>query len=479
MKTLPGIALSLGAVVGTTLVGATLAAIDESFPVGQLLEGVATVPDPTQTYTLYLPSSYVPDRRFPALLIFDPRGRATMAAELFREAAEEHQWILLSSNDTRSDGPMEPNVRAVNALWPEVHERFSTDPERIYAAGFSGGAMLAYALASKTGELAGVIGAGGRLEAANRSQRVTFPHFAAVGDTDFNYSEMRLMDSLLQKWGAPHRLEVFDGPHGWMPQEIARRALGWMEIQAMRSDLRPDDTDLVTRLFEEELAHARGLAGSGSQLEALRSLESTVDAFLGLHDAEAVDRVRKKAHELSASPLVNQARKDEKKWDGFEKRYFRSLGWLDGALSGSGIGSEDALSVSEISVRLDVRGLRKSAKEDSYRGTVATRILETIFTRFSFYRMRALFAAGDFRQAATVLSIATEIKPERPDTWYNLACAHARSSNSKKALDALARAVDAGFSNIGLLESDSDLESLREKPGYLEIRDQLRSASGE
>ena len=34
---------------------------------------------------------------------------------------------------------MEPNLVALNALWPEIHVRYPSDPERIHAAGFSGG----------------------------------------------------------------------------------------------------------------------------------------------------------------------------------------------------------------------------------------------------------------------------------------------------------------------------------------------------
>ena len=92
------------------------------------------------------PAATRPRGRWPALLVLDPRGRSVVAASLFREAAEAHGWILLSSNDTRSDGPAEPNVKALQALWPEVHERYATDPRRIYAAGFSGTGMVAWDL---------------------------------------------------------------------------------------------------------------------------------------------------------------------------------------------------------------------------------------------------------------------------------------------------------------------------------------------
>jgi poly(3-hydroxybutyrate) depolymerase len=167
------------------LAGAQAATPHATLPLGQLVEGMRCESDPSQTYTLYLPSAYTPARRWPALLIFDPRGRSVVAAELFREAAEAHGWILVSSNDTRSDGPMDANTKAVQALWPEVHLRYASDPRRIYASGFSGGGMLAYELGRSTDSLAGVIASG--LAGLTLRHRIEFASFGAAGDTDFNY----------------------------------------------------------------------------------------------------------------------------------------------------------------------------------------------------------------------------------------------------------------------------------------------------
>src|SRR5688572_25031151 len=121
-----------------------------------LTENVATRTDPAQTYTLVLPSSYDPAKKHPLLFVLDPRGRGTLAAEIFREAADEHGWILISSNNTMSDGPWEPNERAIRALYPEV-ERYAADPKRLYATGFSGTAAVAWSFGIRSRGLAGVI----------------------------------------------------------------------------------------------------------------------------------------------------------------------------------------------------------------------------------------------------------------------------------------------------------------------------------
>ncbi len=104
---------------------------------------------------------------------------------------------------------------------------------------------------------------------------------------------------------------------------------------------------------------------------------------------------------------------------------------------------------------------------------VDQRILETLFTQLSFYRTRELFAAKDWQAAATVLRIAVEIKPQRAGVWYKLACALARGRSPKKALSALGRAVEAGFSDAEILRNDPDLESIRDRVDFREILDQV------
>ncbi len=188
-------------------------------PFGEMVEGIACHSDPTQTYTLYIPSTYTSDLRLPVLLVFDPRGRSLLAAELFRDAAETYGWIIVSSDNTRSDRPWEPNLAAIQALWPEIHSRIPADFQRIYATGFSGGVAVATVLARTTGEIAGIIGCGG-LNLANHSMTASCSFFSTAGNADFNFREMHRLDEFLAEQGNPHRLVIFEGSHTWMPPAV-------------------------------------------------------------------------------------------------------------------------------------------------------------------------------------------------------------------------------------------------------------------
>jgi len=457
--------LALGAMPVTALLAAAALAAAQAkaplgtLPLGQLVEGIRCESDATQSYTLYLPEAYSPARRWPALLVLDPRGRSVLAAELFRAAAEAHGFILLSSNDTRSDGPMAVNTKALQALWPEVHRRYASDPRRIYAAGFSGGGMLAYELGRRTDGLAGVIASGSRWEGAHFDERVAFPCFGAAGDTDFNYSPMRAVHARLREWGTPERLVVFEGRHQWMPAELAAEALVWMELLAMKSGLRPPDRDFAASRLAQQLARARALEAQGRPLDALGRFESAARTFDGLAD---VAEARREAARVAALAATKSARREQSAWDRYEQGTSRVLARAYRKL----LGSDPPLLAAAFRGEVQLDELRRHAAAPGYEGVVGRRLLYTLATETGFYMARELLARKENTRALAALAVATEATPDRPVYWYNLACVQARLGGRRQALDALERAVAAGYSDRAAMAADLDLASLREEERF-------------
>src|SRR2546423_11622446 len=65
---------------------------------GKVAPKVACEKDATQTYALYLPSTYTPKSQWPVLYAFDPSARGLVPVERFREAAEKYGFIVAGSN---------------------------------------------------------------------------------------------------------------------------------------------------------------------------------------------------------------------------------------------------------------------------------------------------------------------------------------------------------------------------------------------
>ena len=426
---------------------------------GTLIENVVTQADPGQTYTLFLPADLDPTDIRPLLLVFDPRGRGTFAAEIFREAAGEFGWILMSSNGTRSDVvDDDPNGRALRAILPEI-ARYPVDPARIYAAGFSGTVPVAWTLGIRTGELAGIIAVGARHLRELPPATFPFPQYGFAGETDFNNSDMRGVHAELERAGRLHRFEQFPGSHAWIPDALGRDAIAWFEVLAMKDGKRRRDDALLATLFERDTLAAALAEADGRKLEALRRLRAILRTYEGLMDVGAV---RASIAMLEKDPAVKRAERDEKQADRFEE-LTRSQVFAKVPLMLASFREGEAVPTpARFSSELRIADLTRRASRDGAEAMAARRLLESIHVQLSFYLMRDFFARREYSIAAASLGAALEIHPDRPHIWYNLGAAQARMGDKKHALQSLGKAIELGYADASHLLSDDDYATLRD-----------------
>ena len=415
------------------------------------------------------PARTDPDRTWPILYAFDARSDGRFVAELFRAGAERYGFIVASSNNSASDGPTEPNVTSMRAMWADTHERFPIDDKRVYAAGFSGTVRFACVMAAASpGTIAGIIAAGAGFPFDMKPTRDTpFLYFGTVGDRDFNYYEVMDLDEQLTDLALPHRVELYPGPHQWMPEELATKALAWMEVQAMKKGTRPKDPALIQALWEDDLRRAKALESSGQAadtLEAHRLNSGMAEDFRGLLDPELLNGVAIKVSEIAASPSFKREREARRERDRRDKEY---LARAPQALSTSDLAEAiEGLRIYELK--------RKAESADKAESLSARRLLNTILGQTSFYLPRMFTEQGNHERAIFVLSIAAEIVPDSPEVWYELAASHARKGAKKKALENLRKAVAKGWRDLSRLEQEAAFEPLRQDKGYRELVAEIR-----
>ena len=81
------------------LFAASLSAQETVYKKGIVMDSLKISDSLDGTYSLYLPSEFDGRKELPVVFIFDGEGRGLSAARLFRSAAEEQQYILVSSNN--------------------------------------------------------------------------------------------------------------------------------------------------------------------------------------------------------------------------------------------------------------------------------------------------------------------------------------------------------------------------------------------
>jgi dienelactone hydrolase len=297
----------------------------QDLPRGTIVDGVTCANDASQSYALYLPSTYSPDRKWSVLIGFHPGGRGRAIVEKYRIAAEQYGYVVAASNNSRN-GPWEVSMSAARAMIDDLATRFALDDKRIYLTGHSGGARVAMQIALASKGIAGVIASSGGYPDSQPRAKVHFAVFGTAGTEDFNYIEMRMLD---RKLTSPHRLAIFDGGHTLPPDDVALEALEWMELQSMKSERRPRDEAAIDRLLAKQRAQ---IADAKSASVAVHLLQAIVDDFEGLRDVSA-EAARLKA--LVNQREVKKALERERDADTAEARMMSDFVDLEAALADS------------------------------------------------------------------------------------------------------------------------------------------------
>ena len=446
------------------LVAPTSAAqqLDSVLAPGTTVAEVVSTSDSTQQYAVFAPAQFDPDSTWPVLFAMDPRGRALVPLRLLEPAAAEHGYIIISSHNTLSDGPPEPNIAAITALLADMQHVSSIDTSRLYLVGFSGTARIAWDVGFQLGDrVAGVVGFGAALpwplsvlRAMLDQSGPPFVFFGGAGFLDFNYWELSLLNAQLDQLGMRHRIEFYDGPHAWPPEVQFTRAVEWLELQAIHSGLKTDESDWVPELLQKRTDEARAVRADKRLLDALTLYESIAEDFAGLQD---VSLAAAAAEDLAQTQSVRQARQ---RLDQLYNAYLEYTGWLGEYLENVRT-SEHPPTLSEAKERLWIdRLLRHAAGEDSLGGPGAQRMLETTFVHTAFYGPRAQFDSGRPDRALAMLEVAHAIKPTNGSTCYGLARARAQVGDPAGAVEALECVVAAWGTDPDRLERDPNLAPL-------------------
>lgn len=441
----------------------------------RVIAKMATQANPGQQYSVYLPAGYPGKRRWPLLIVLDPRGRAEATRAMAQPGAAAHGWVVVSSYQSRSDDLESITLNALQALLDEIGERYAYDPKRLYLAGMSGTAKTLWTVQEPLhGVIAGFIGAGGgRPPEFGRLQSRPPAFYGIAGDQDFNYQQMRDLDGVLAKAGSAHRLAIFDGEHGWPPRASDfTAAIDWLELTAMREGLAPRDDAWI----DAQLVIARTqVAKAADSLARWRALDQLVRDFDGLRDV-AVEKAD--ADRTRALPETKRllAREDDLRSD--ERRQAQRLdAWLERFNARAVDGRVQPLpSLTASMADLRLRPIQAQAAEsDAMLALSAKRKLALMYASSVGYLPRATMKSGDLARAQSALELATAIYPDRPTAYCRLAQVEATLGRTGPAFERLQQCLDRGYADREALATDSAWEPMRADPRWTTMLSGIKS----
>jgi len=439
---------------------------------GEVIESVPCKRFPGNSYALYLPSAYTPQKKWPVVYAFDPGAEGDYPVSRYHEVAEKYGYILAGSNNSQNFlGASEGT--AIQAMLEDVEERFSLDPARIYTTGFSGGARVATLVALRCTDsckIAGVVADGATYPgSASPSAKDSFLYFMALGETDFNYPEVVETRLAKERFGSPYRMRLFPGPHQWAPAAVFEEAVEWFQLRAMRAGAIPKDEAFIAEQRKRALAEAGQAEATHEALRAFFAYKSLAEDFQGLVD---VADAQAKLESLKRSPELKKALDKERADVELQRQLEGDAAANVARFSENPAGFDPDLRSSILTMMQTLKRNGQSAKDEG-RKRVYLRAESSLFAQLVEEGQRRKMA-GKFSEALPFFELLAEASPER--AWPPLLIAETRVAmgDHKRALKALRQAANTGHIDAQLLEKDHDLAPLFSDAGFQQIVAELK-----
>lgn len=283
----------------------------------KIIKGGVTdsIPVPGQSdsisYSFYAPSDYDPARKWPVVFAFDPEGRGSGTANLFRMAAEEQGYVVVSPNINLKKEPIDTIVNTSVSIMQSVLSNFPVDASLVYTAGLGEGAQVASTVPIFYKKTAGVMAIGNSFvnpDYIDRSNPYMF--IGLAGDKD--YMVYRIEDFLrfYDDLDFPTDVYYFEGKEDTWPQaRVVSNAMTGFTLNAIKNNKREANEEFIRKLFQNELDYA----------EQLRRTRKYYKAY------EKLDRMEEKYEDFGLEDEIKDLMKEVKRSNGFrsQRRDFR------------------------------------------------------------------------------------------------------------------------------------------------------------
>ena len=420
---------------------------EENVVKGQIIDKVICKADTSQSYALYLPSSYVSTKNYPVVFTFDPHGDGKLPLTNYKDLAEKYNFILAASNNSKNGTTWEDAQKIANVFFNDVQTRYYVNAQRIYCLGFSGGARIANAIAMNNGAITGVICAGAAAPAAPvQNARNNYYFMALAGNTDFNYVEIKKYDLVdLSGHNIKHRLLVFDGKHEWPPLATMDEAFLWMELNQMRKNPKEKNEALISKAIEEATKELQNDLNKKEMLAAYECCRKTINFYENLGDLSYFINTYESLKTNKEIDIALQ--KEEASWskeETLKKKYAEAAQ------------SNDANWWKKDIAALNAR-IKSSPKEEALMNKRVLAYLSVMmYIQTSEFIKQRNTAAADYFSKLYLL-----VDPTNPDAHYFAAELSAIQANPADAIKYLNSAVKNGYKDKSKLENDDAFRNLK------------------
>lgn len=275
---------------------------------GEIIEALPVQDSTDHSFSLYLPTNFSADQKWPLLVVFNFDGKEKQAMSMFVLAAEKEGYILAAPKMIDSVS-LTNNMLATSKVIEKVANLLPINSDRIYAAGESRGGRFASLVPLLIKGVNGVMSIGASL--ANRELlniKEPFHFIGMVSKNDFNYTGMLTDAKMLDKLKFPNQVLLYDGNKDWPGVGYIEKGMQLFTLDAMGRKLIPKDSVYVEDAYKEDLAKVNQLIGIGDLLWAEHYMTEMMSIY-GAH--KNLDSLRTVQKELRKDKQFRSMKRSE------------------------------------------------------------------------------------------------------------------------------------------------------------------------
>jgi dienelactone hydrolase len=430
-------------------------ATKELFEKGKTIE-VVCKNDASQSYAMYLPSSYSLNKTYPLIVAFDPQGKGAVPVNLYKELAEKYGYIIVGSNNSKNGIAWEETQIIANKLFNYLGTRLAVDMQRIYLLGFSGGARIANAITLSNGGITGVICCGAASAGTNNfSPRSNYSFLGVIGNEDFNYVEMRKYDKVeLAGHNVKHSLITFNGKHEWPNKTIFNDAFLWLELNQMRKNSTKKNDPLIAKNLANTITQIETLLKKNEEFEAYQLCCKTITFYDGLGDLSYFFSTYKSFQ--SNKNIDIALRNEEAAWtkeDKLKTDYAKAF-------------QTEKYTWWEKEITTLTKKI--NTEKNSEHVLIYKRVLNYL-SLVAYMQTNGTLQQNDINSAEHYCKLYILVDPSNNEAYYLMANIRSKQGNTKEAISSLNKAIDNHFTDIIRLQNDPLFQSIKNSKEFEEI----------
>ena len=274
---------------------------------GTIIDNLKVADSISETFSIYLPTSFELSENWPVLFVYDVQGRGKRVLSLFKEAAEEQGFILAASNSIHDSLSLSKNVLISNRMFNRVFSMVPIHKNRVYTAGYAESARLASLMPTFIKQVKGVISCGSPVANIEvLSSKNSFYFVGIVGVEDFNYPAMIASEKVMNRLRFPNSLLLFQGGHEYPKTEHFTKAMNLLDLALMSKGELAKNEAFIEKTYKTSLGEVSSLISENKPLLADKLLTEMMESYRLLRDVDSLKRSAKTLHKSKQFRAANR-----------------------------------------------------------------------------------------------------------------------------------------------------------------------------